>query len=262
MPYSLVLLIWRLAVGTKLFAVSRMVYGGTVRRFPLLVSYLAISAIRSVVLMTSIWQKAGWSKASVYSFSAPMLLALECCAVIEVFHVATAPHRFKSLGAIFLGIMGSLAVGASILTRFALAPASPAGILVSVMTERYSLLPMVIVLLGTRWILHVTSVIPVEPLASRGLTVMTLHCSFGLAITALAAVTELQQPVITQFLPVASDLLTSALWATWFIAGAKVPAEREAPAPTHLEVMEATRLTEERLGDLRELLGVIRQTRG
>ena len=90
MPLLLILTIWRAAVIVKLIAACRIMRAGIHRRFPLLLIWLSLAALRSLILMSNVWPRS-----LVYTDSAPLLLGLESSAVVEVFREANAKSSIR-----------------------------------------------------------------------------------------------------------------------------------------------------------------------
>lgn len=239
----LILTLGYAAVVAKLIAAYR-IHRAT-DRFPAVCACLAFSSIRTVLALNFSFA----TRQLIYSIGAPLDLALECLAIIEVYRAVTINHfPVKKWGTRFLAAFIGAGVGVSALSHYAGANPFGGWFGTAILAERYTSAAMAITLALTWAFLRLTSRIPESPMASRGVAILTAHAASSMVIVGMMVLFGLRSFWIASVIPAGNGLVVGILWATLF-ASARQEAEAEEPVTNH-ERREIERMEDEFCADL------------
>jgi hypothetical protein len=155
------------------FLKYRLWRNGLVSRFPTLWAFIMVSTATAVTLLWFRRDPATYSY--IYSLSTPIMLLLEAFAIVGVFWtVAEHYPRFRRPGSALVTALALIGGVAAWVTRSVAVPAYWSGLWqAAILIERYALLVMAVVLLGTRLLLPHVRGIPIRQSALRAADILT-----------------------------------------------------------------------------------------
>ncbi len=216
---ALVIGFWYAAIVLRIWALCRK----QIRRFPFVWIFVAMSAVRSILLVITQIRHDLHSATLVSVYSMPVMLLAEALAIMNVFGALTEKYpNFKRAGSIFLGVLTVAGVGAACLTRFAAVPPGWDGFWQgSALLQRHVMVGMIVVLIGVRALLPKVNGIPVRETADRAADVITCEVAFGLLASTIAIATGHQFKLLDALVPILGSVVTGALWAFWMPRGSE-----------------------------------------
>jgi hypothetical protein len=210
---TLLLVLWFVTPVIKAVAAYRLWRNQLVRRFPTLWAFIVVSTVTAAFLLW--FRRDPTTYSYIYSYSTPIMLLLEAFAIVGVFWTVVERYpRIRRPGSALLTALALIGGVAAWLTRSVAVPAGWSGMWqAAILIERYMMLAMIVVLMGTRVLLPRVPGIPIRRSAARATDIITFHvvmCAIGNAFTVATAA---RYPLVSAYIPVVAGLATAALFA-------------------------------------------------
>jgi len=205
-------------------AACRMARGDAGKRYPAVILYLAVCAVRSAALVLS-WHDQALYRL-IFEATFPITLLLEGTAIVAVFWVLVERYpRFRVIGAVGLTILAvSGSVAAWIIGNHGV-PINPIVRQAELLTQRNASLVAVAVLAGVRVFLPRTSRLPIRASATVAAAIFGLDTALCLLLSSVSLVAVQfagHLGVWARFsitlLPMVERSLIALLWLVWLPA--------------------------------------------